>query len=179
MRRPLTLLAGLALLLGLIAPAAFGQTSGSQPPPQKKKATKVWTNDDFAGHAPEPATEEKEKTPEAAKPSAVAELEARLQQLREERQGDQDVVDQGPKQIQVFQDKINASSDPREQEAYRDTIAAIEKAIARSQKNIQELDAKIADLEKQLKAAQRRESKTKKKPAAPPSTPAPSTPPSS
>lgn len=178
MRNRLTCLASLVFLLSLVAPAAFGQTSGSQPPPQKKKATKVWTNDDFAGHAPEPAQEEDKKA-EPAKPSAVAELEARLQQLREERQGNQDVVDQGPKQIQVFQDKINASSDPREQEAYRDTIAAIEKAVADSQKNIQEYDAKIADLEKQLKAAQRRESKTKKKPAAPPSTPAPSTPPSS
>ena len=167
-------LARWALLLSLVIPvAALGQSTGQQPPAQKKKATKVWTNDDFAGHAPEPAKEE-EKKPEAAKPSPTAELEAKLQQLRQEREGDQDVVNQGPKQIQVFQDKIDASSDPREQEAYRDTIAAIEKAVADSQKNIQDLDAKIAELEKQLKAAQRRESKTKKKPETQPSTPPPS-----
>lgn len=173
MRNRLVSLACLVILSAWVVPAAvFGQTSGSQPPPQKKKATKVWTNDDFAERAPEPAKEEEKKPEAAAKPSAVAELEAQLQQLRETREADQKVLDQGPKQIQVFEEKIAAASDPREQEAYRDTITAIEKAIAESQANIQGYDAKIAELEKQLKAAQRREAK-KKKPEAKPATPPP------
>lgn len=163
MRNSLTLLACGALLLGLGVPAAFAQSTGAQPPPEKKKASKVWTNDDFPERPPQAPAPEKPKEEAKPAPKTSSFPWAELDQLREQRQHLAAELQLAREGLEKLTEERRRSSDPARLEALDEGIKSQEQEVAAAEARLQEIDAQIASLEKQAKGRKR------PKPAAQPS----------
>ncbi len=172
--RKVRLLRGLfaipALLLCLAAlPAAGGaQQSGEEAKkPEKKKARKIWTNDDFPSR-PRPAAK-----PEV-KPAAkleVADPWAELDKAREELALGQENLEYYRRDLDQYTEDRSREFNPGQREALDLAIEDAQKNIAGSEAKMLDLEARIAALEKLTKGRRRPTpppEKKSEKPATPP-----------
>jgi len=166
MRSHIAFLICLVLLLSL---AVASQASAQQQEPEKKKARKVWTNDDFPLRPAPAAKKEEAQKPEEARP--LAELFAELDKAREERRLSQETLAAFQKELEDLREKRFRARNDYDRNFLDEALEAAEAQIAKVEAELKELDAKIAELEKQTKGRKRpqppkQESKT---PPSPPS----------
>ena len=159
-----------ALLLSLAAlPAAGGaQQSGEEAKkPEKKKARKIWTNDDFPSR-PRPAAKPEVK-PEAK--LEVADPWAELDKAREDLALEQENLEYYRRDLDQRTEERRRSFNPAQRQALDLAIEALEGDIAASEAKAVELEARIAALEKLTKGRRRPTpppEKKSEKPATPP-----------
>jgi hypothetical protein len=176
-KQPLGLFA-LGLALALAVPSLALAQSGEQEQEQtqeqekpKKKARKIWTNDDFPQRpAPAPAAKKEEAPKAEAAPQPLEQLFAELDQARADRDRWRDslpVVRQGLEDLR--ERRRNADND-YDRNMYDEAIEAAEAELVSTEETVQELEARVAELEQLTKG--------KKRPPAKPVKPAESTPPS-
>jgi predicted RNase H-like nuclease (RuvC/YqgF family) len=172
-KQPLGLFAlGLALALAVpslaLAQAEEQEQTQEQEKP-KKKARKIWTNDDFP-ERPAPAAKKEEAPKAEAAPQPLEQLFAELDQARADRDRWRDslpVVRQGLEDLR--ERRRNADND-YDRNMYDEAIEAAEAELVSTEETVQELEARVAELEQLTKG--------KKRPPAKPVKPAESTPPS-
>lgn len=178
MRKQLHGLIALGLALALAVPSLALAQSGEQEQEQtqeqekpKKKARKIWTNDDFPQRpAPAPAAKKEEALKAEAAPQPLEQLFAELDQARADRDRWRDslpVVRQGLEDLR--ERRRNAETD-YDRDMYDEAIEAAEAEVVATEETVQELEARVAELEQLTKG--------KKRPPAKPVKPAESTPPS-
>ncbi len=148
-----------ALLLCLTAlPAASGaQQSGEEAKkPEKKKARKIWTNDDFPSRSRPVANPE-------VKPEAkieVADPWAELDKAREDLALEQENLEYYRRDLEQRREDRSREFDPARREALDLAIQALEGDIAASEAKTRELEARIAALEKLTKGRRRPKNKS-------------------
>jgi len=150
MRSRVAFLFCLGLLLSL---AATSQASGQQQPPEKKKARKVWTNDDFPAR-PAPAAK-KEEAQKPGESRSLAELFAELDNAREERKLTQETLEAFQKGLEELRERRFNARDDYDRDFLDLAIEAREADIAKVEAQLKELDARIAELEKLTKGRKR------------------------
>ncbi|MBI2957096.1 MAG: hypothetical protein HYY26_07285 [Acidobacteria bacterium] len=166
MRNRNTLLRLLILLLAVTTTLALvAQTTGEKEP-AKKKARKVWTNEDFP-EAPAAAPEAKaEEAPEVEDPWAE------LDRLREERKNAQTDLDAFRKDGEELEQRRREAADDYERDMAAQAMESNEGLIADAEQRLRELDEQIAALEK-FKGRQRPAPKPAPKAETPPAEEAP------
>lgn len=162
MRAVLVCCLGFALLFSLPCSLAAQKQSGSEPAqPKKKKARKIWTNDDFpSGRTPAPRKPEAKKGKER---KTLEQLFAELDQAREERrllQEDLDAFREGLKDLYARRAQARTTYD---REMLDLAIDAAEADIADREQRFKEVDARIAELEKLTKGRKRPQRQKKEK----------------
>ncbi len=159
-----------ALLLCLAAlPAAGGaQQSGEEAKkPEKKKARKIWTNDDFPSR-PRPAAKPEVK-PEAK--LEVADPWAELDKAREELALEQENLEYYRRDLEQRREDRSREVNPGQRQALDLAIEDAQKNIAGSEAKARDLEARITALEKLTKGRRRPTpppEKKSEKPATPP-----------
>lgn len=182
MRRNLLGVVAVALLLAAVLPASPQSSQQENKPPEKKKTRKVWTNDDMEGLkgnpisvvgtvAPSPKEEEKK-----AAQTPPGEASAELEKAREEQRNTQELLEFTRQDLETLRAQQGSAGDDAERDTFRRAIEEREAQVAQAEQQLQELNARVAELEKQAKGRKRPASKAAPKPAA---APAPATPPSS
>ncbi len=159
-----------ALLLCLAAlPAAGGaQQSGEEvKKPEKKKARKIWTNDDFPSR-PRPAAKPEVKTEAKLE---VADPWAELDKAREGLALEQENLEYYRRDLDRYTEERSREFNPGQREALDLAIEDAQKNIAASEAKARELETRIAALEKLTKGRRRPTpppEKKSEKPATPP-----------
>lgn len=143
-----------AVLLVFAFLFSFCVWAQSAPPPQeppKKKARKVWTNEDF-GSATEAAAEPKEEAKSAEGPPQPAEvLFADLDQARASLASWQSQLALYQRQLEKAEQLWRDADNDYDRDNYGATLAVLEDKIAEAERTIQELTARIAGLEQRTK----------------------------
>lgn len=160
----LALLVSFALLLSAVA---FAQTA-EQPKqePAKKKARKVWSNDDFeSGNRPAEAKKEAPAGPERSAEELFAELDqARLDLAQQEKELELD-----RKQYEGQLQRWREADNDYDRDAYRTSMEVAEQHLTQREQTVEGLRARIAELE-QLTSGLKRPAGMAQKPQGPPGT---------
>lgn len=178
--RLILLVALLALAVSAAAAATPPPSSGQQPQeekkePEKKKARKVWTNDDLPGLQQRGVVSIVGQAPAAPAPKAEATGAAtgafpfdELDEGREQRKTLEAELQNSRQALENLRTERVATEDAVRQQALDDAIVTQEQEVTTKEAELQELDTRIAALEKQTKGRKRPKLKPAPKPAAPP-----------
>ena len=151
--RGLFAIPALLLCLAALPAAGWAQQSGEEAKkPEKKKARKIWTNDDFPSR-PRP-TAKPEVKPEVK--LEVADPWAELDKAREDLALEQENLEYYRRDLDRYTEDRSREFDPARREALDlAIIQALEGDIAVSEAKMPELEARIAALEKLTKGRRR------------------------
>ncbi|MGH9805550.1 MAG: hypothetical protein ACRD4D_10300 [Candidatus Acidiferrales bacterium] len=155
----------------LALPASSFAQSGEQPQQEqaKKKTRRVWTNDDF-GSGSRAAEEKKEAPgPEEPQPSAE-ELFAELDQARISLASQEKELELDRKQYEGQLQRLRDADNDYDRDAYRTSMEVAERHLAQREQAVEELKARIAELE-QLTSGMKRPARKAQGPQGPPGTP--------
>ena len=148
MRHRIALLLVVALLFSLCAWSQSAPPQTQEPP--KKKARKVWTNEDFG--TSEAAEEPKEEAKAAEGPPQPAEvLFAELEQARASLAGWQSQLALYQRQLEKAEQLWRDAGNDYDRDNYGASVSAVVEKIAEAEQAIKELTARIAQLEQQTK----------------------------
>ena len=166
--RGLFAIPALLLCLGVLTPLGWAQQSGEEAKkPEKKKARKIWTNDDFPSR-PRPAAKPEVK-PEAK--LEVADPWAELDKAREGLALEQENLEYYRRDLDRYTEDRRREFNPGQRQALDLAIEDAQKNIAGSEAKARELETRIAALEKLTKGRRRPTpppEKKSEKPATPP-----------
>ncbi len=150
--RGLFAIPALLLCLGALPAAGGAQQSGEEAKePEKKKARKIWTNDDFPSR-PRPAAKPEVK-PEAK--LEVADPWAELDKAREVLALEQENLEYYRRDLEQRREDRSREFDPAQREALDLAIEALKGDIAASEAKMRDLEARIVALEKLTKGRRR------------------------
>ncbi|MGH9789237.1 MAG: hypothetical protein ACRD4U_11110 [Candidatus Acidiferrales bacterium] len=159
MRKVSVLFLVAALFAAVSLPAL--QSQPQQPPKEKKKPRKVWTEDDLAGLSGRINVVGVEAPPPAEPKAAPAEAQGpgfpweELDDLTARRSDLERVLGIGRQQLERMNNDLHATNDPVEIETLLNAREAQEAAIAQREEELAATIARIAELEKQTKGRKR------------------------
>lgn len=154
MRRPTLLLLAVALFTAISLPAL--QSQPQEPPKEKKKPRKVWTEDDLGKlggninvvgtEAPPPAPPGQPPAPAAPRPEDA--LWRELDDLLAERKMIQTQIDLNRDAVDSLNNKLNEENDPLNIEELLEGRTWQENELATWEEELVRVNARIAELEK-------------------------------
>jgi hypothetical protein len=160
-----------ALFAAVSLPALHAQQQ--EPPKEKKKPRKVWTEDDLAGlggrinvvgtEAPPPPPA---GLPAAAAPTGDTALWEELDMLTGQRQAAQEQLDLNRRHLESINAKLDEESDALNIDELLQGRATKEEEILRLEGELESLNQQVAALEKQL-AGRKRPARTRAQPPVP------------
>lgn len=151
----------LAVILFSAVSLAAAQSQPQEPPKEKKKPRKVWTEDDLkrlsgrvnvVGTEPPPPAEPKAAPAEPQTPGFPWE---ELDDLTARRRDLERGLEIGQRQLSQINEELAATNDAAEIDALLERRVAQEEAIAQREVELAEVVARIAELEKQAKGRKR------------------------
>ena len=161
MRRAILLLLAAALFLAGSIPAL--QAQQQEQPKEKKKPRKVWTEDDLAGltgrinvvgtEAPPPAPPGQPVA--GAAPADGSAIWEELDMLTQQRQTTQEQLELNQRHLEAMTAKINEESDPLNMDELLQGRAQKEEEVLRLETELEQLNAQIAELERQTRGRKR------------------------
>ncbi|MFQ5694696.1 MAG: hypothetical protein ACE5HB_01770 [Terriglobia bacterium] len=181
------MLLGLVLLLATPGLAAQDQTEKKNEA-SKKKARKVWTNEDLSSlrgrinvvgrrrPPTQPGTGPASLNPADAE--RAAQLFAQLDKAKEERELLQITLDAFRQDLTSLQEQLARSGDTTDRDMLQLAIDATQADITRTEQELQQLETRIAELEKQTQGLKRPSPPPDKKEPEKPATPDSQRPPS-
>ena len=172
MRRAILLLLVAALFLAGSIPAV--QAQQQEQPKEKKKPRKVWTEDDLAAltgrinvvgtEAPPPAPPGQPVA--GAAPADGSAIWEELDMLTQQRQTTQEQLELNQRHLEAMTAKINEETDPLNIDEFLQGRAQKEEEVLRLETELEQLNAQIAELERQTRG-RKRPAKTRVKPEEP------------
>jgi len=146
----------LVLLLALAVPALADPQATDPPQVEKKKARKVWTNDDFAPAASMPEEPEPEQAPAAeAPPRPLEVLFAELDSAREELAGWRVTLENYRQAFEAVVERRRNADNDYDRDAYEAAIPPAEEQLIGAEEKVKQLEARVAELEQLTKGKKR------------------------
>ncbi len=147
----LFLIAAVSLAVAPLRPSGQEPRDEEKQAEKKKKAPKIWTNDDFP--STRAAQEEEAKKSEESPP--VADPFAELDRAREERKFLQEDLQSFHRALEELRNRRSRATENVDQEMLNLAIENQESGIVKTEERLKELDARIAQLEKQTRGRKR------------------------